>query len=235
MRNHTKKKIIAAALLLTVIITAFSGCNYIRAYQTYRQNKIWPKESAQYLADRYPNDTFTFVDTYETLPLDTTVFRYSSANYPDCMIEVGFSPDELSATEVNVEDNYQWIKYGDDLVKETEKIMKDIFPDENYGICMQMYWRAEGPVYSTLDEFLDAAIPTVYVVLYTDPTKDYPEDYETLINTALKNCGHDFDITLFFESDEPNPAALERGNLLKYIDENHYDSKIFCNMHKLKP
>ena len=226
-------KKITSILLITCIITALTGCNYLPWSEEYRQKKVWPKESAEYLASRYPNDTFTYKDYYETLPLTTTVYRYESVNYPGFDIEVSFHPDVYSGNAVDTEDNYQWIQYGEDLIAETEKIAENVFPGENYGICMQGYYRMYGPVYTTLDEFLERTNPTLILLVYTDPSKEYEKDYKNIVGHEILNTGHDFEIMLYLVNDEIDPSAMTSGEILEYIDHLPAYSGYLCEIHHL--
>ena len=226
---------LTSVILIVCILSIFTGCGFLPWSEEYRQKKVWPGESAEYLKDRYPGDTFTYKDYYETLPLTTSVYRYGSANYPEFDIEVSFCPNGYYGNSIDVEDNYQWIRYGEDLIAETEQIMADVFPGENYGICMQGYFRMEGPVYATLDEFLDATCPTVVVLLYTDPSKEYEEDYKNVIGHKILNTGHDFDIMFYPESDETNPSGMTREEILNYVDQLSAYSGYLCEIHHLQP
>ena len=226
-------KKITSILLITCIITTLAGCNYLPWSEEYRQKNVWPKESAEYLKDRYPGDTFTYKGFYETLPLTTSVYRYESAKYPGFDIEVSFHPDVYSGNAVDTEDNYQWIQYGEDLIAETEKIAENVFPGENYGICMQGYYRMYGPVYTTLDEFLERTNPTLILLVYTDPSKEYEKDYKNIVGHEILNTGHDFEIMLYLVNDEIDPSAMTSGEILEYIDHQPAYSGYLCEIHHL--
>ena len=202
--NTRNMKKITSILLITCIITALTGCNYLPWSEEYRQKKVWPKESAEYLASRYPNDTFTYKDYYETLPLTTTVYRYESANYPGFDIEVSFHPDVYSGNAV-----------------------------DTYGICMQGYYRMYGPVCNTLDEFLDRTRPTLILLVYADPSKEYEEDYKNIVGHEILNTGHDFEIMLYIEEDATNPSGMTRDEILDYVDHLPAYSGYLCEIHHL--
>ena len=224
---------ISFILLITCTTALLTGCNYLPWSEEYRQKNVWPKESAQYLADRYPGDTFTYKDYYETLPLTTTVYRYESAKYPGFDIEVSFCPDVYSGNDVDTEDNYQWIKYGEDLIAETNEIAANVFPGDNYGICMQGYYRMDGPVYATIDEFLDATRPTLIMLVYEDPSKEYEEDYKNIVGHEILDTGHDFEIMLYLVNDKPDSSGMTRDEILDYVDKLPAYSGYLCEIHHL--